>query len=49
MARQKLKELDRRLATAAGLATLNVYMTAHISESRARIQKALNAELEADR
>jgi len=49
VARRTLKDLDRRLATAAGSGTLNAYMAAHVDESRARIQKALNAGLEAER
>ena len=46
-----LCQLQRSLGVMreAESATLNTYMTAHISESRARIQKALNAELDADR
>ena len=49
VARRTLKDLDRRLATAAGSGALNAYMAAHVEESRARIQKALNAGLEAER
>lgn len=49
VARRTLKDLDRRLASAAGSATLNAYMSAHIDESRARIRKALDAGLEAER
>jgi hypothetical protein len=49
VARRTLRDLDRRLATASGSATLNPYMTAHLEESRARIQKVLNAGLEAER
>jgi hypothetical protein len=49
VARRTLKDLDRRLATAAGSGALNAYMAAHIEESRARIQKALDAGLEAER
>jgi len=39
VARQTLKELDRRLATAAGSATLNAYMTAHISKAEREYRK----------
>jgi hypothetical protein len=49
VARRTLKDLDRRLATAAGSGTLNAYMAAHVEESRARITKALDAGLEAER
>jgi hypothetical protein len=49
VARRTLRDLDRRLASAAGSATLNQYMAAHIDESRARIKKALDAGLEAER
>jgi hypothetical protein len=49
VARQTLKDLDRRLAAAATSGTLNAYMSAHVDESRARIRKALDAGLEAER
>lgn len=49
VARRTLRDLDRRLAAAASSGTLNAYMAAHVEESRARIQKALNAGLEAER
>ena len=49
VARRTLRDLDRRLGTAAASGTLNAYMAAHVDESRARIQKALNAGLEAER
>ena len=49
VARQTLKDLNRRLAAASQSATLSTYMSAHIDESRARIQKALEASLEAER
>jgi hypothetical protein len=49
VARRTLRDLDRRLASAAGSATLNQYVAAHIEESRARIRKALDAGLEAER
>jgi hypothetical protein len=49
VARRTLKDLDRRLAAASGSGTLNAYMAAHVDESRARIQKALDAGLEAER
>ncbi|HEX5076810.1 MAG TPA: zinc-dependent metalloprotease [Gemmatimonadaceae bacterium] len=49
VARRTLRDLDRRLAAAAGSGTLNAYMSAHVEESRARIRKALDAGLEAER
>jgi hypothetical protein len=49
VARRTLKDLDRRLAAAASSRTLNAYMAAHLDESRARIEKALDAGLEAER
>jgi hypothetical protein len=49
VARRTLRDLDRRLAGAAGAGTLNAYMAAHLEESRARIRKALDAGLEAER
>ena len=49
VARRTLRDLDRRLASAAGSGALNAYMTAHVDESRARIKKALEAGLEAER
>ena len=49
VARRTLKDLDRRLAAAAGSGTLNAYMSAHVEESRARVKKALDAGLEAER
>ena len=49
VARRTLRDLDRRLASAAGSGTLNAYMSAHVEESRARIKKALDAGLEAER
>jgi hypothetical protein len=49
VARKTLKDLDRRLAAAASAGTLNSYMAAHVDESRARIAKALEAGLEAER
>ena len=49
VARRTLKDLNQRLASASQSATLNTYMSAHIDESRARIQKALEAGLEAER
>jgi len=49
VARRTLRDLDRRLATAAGSGALNAYMAAHLEESRARIRKALDAGLEAER
>jgi len=47
VARRTLRDLDRRLGAAAASPTLNAYMAAHVEESRARIQKALTAGLEA--
>lgn len=44
VARRTLRDLDRRLA-AVPTASLNAYMSAHIEESRARIQKALTASM----
>jgi hypothetical protein len=49
VARQTLKDLNRRLTAASQSAGLSTYMSAHIDESRARIQKALDASLEAER
>jgi hypothetical protein len=49
VARRTLRDLDRRLAAAGAVTTLNTYMSAHIEESRARIAKALNADLGAER
>jgi hypothetical protein len=49
VARQTLKDLNRRLAAASQSARSSTYMSAHIDESRARIQKALEASLEAER
>ena len=49
VARQTLKDLDRRLAGAKASGTLNAYMAAHVEESRARIAKARDAGLEAER
>ncbi|HET9276305.1 MAG TPA: zinc-dependent metalloprotease, partial [Gemmatimonadales bacterium] len=50
VARMQLRDLDQRLARAltAG-ASLDSYTRAHLLESRARIGKALNAGLEAER
>ena len=48
VARRTLRDLDRRLGAAAASTTLNAYMSAHVEESRARIQKALAASLEAE-
>ena len=46
----QLRELDRRLARVGAAGTgLDAYTRAHIDESRARIQKALTAGLEAER
>jgi len=50
VARMQLKDLNRRLGSAltAG-AGLDAYTRAHLEESRARIDKALSAGLEAER
>jgi len=50
VARMQLKDLNRRLGSAvvAGR-TLDTYTRAHLEESRARIEKALTAGLEAER
>lgn len=48
VARMQLRDLDRRLA-AVPAATRDAYTRAHLEESRARIQKALTAGLEAER
>ena len=50
VARMQLKDLNRRLGAAvvAG-AALDSYTRAHLEESRARIDKALTAGLEAER
>ncbi|NOT06637.1 MAG: zinc-dependent metalloprotease [Gemmatimonadales bacterium] len=45
VARMQLKDLSRRLGTAlAAGATLDAYSRAHLDESKARIDKALNAD-----
>ena len=49
VARRQLRDLDRRLGVALTAAALNTYSLAHLEESRARIQKALTAGLEAER
>jgi hypothetical protein len=50
VARMQLKDLNRRLGSAlAARATLDAYTRAHLEESRARIDKALTAGLEAER
>lgn len=50
VARMQLKDLNRRLGSAlAAGATLDAYTRAHLEESRARIDKALTAGLEAER
>lgn len=50
VARMQLKDLNRRLGTAlARGASLDAYTRAHLEESRARIAKALDAGLEAER
>jgi hypothetical protein len=49
VARQQLRDLERRLAPRPAGPALDPYTTAHLEESRARIQKALTAGLEAER
>ncbi len=50
VARLQLRDLNRRIgATLAGGAALDAYTRAHLEESRARIEKALTAGLEAER
>ena len=50
VARMQLKDLNRKLGSAlAAGATLDAYTRAHLEESRARIEKALSAGLEAER
>ena len=50
VARAQLRDLNRRLGTAlAGAAALDAYSRAHLEESRARIDKALSAGLDAER
>jgi hypothetical protein len=50
VARAQLRDLNRRIGTAVARgATLDAYTRAHLEESRARIQKALTAGLEAER
>jgi hypothetical protein len=49
VARRTLRDLDRRLAAASRAGTLNAYMAAHVEEAQARIKKALDAGLEAER
>jgi len=50
VARMQLKDLNRRLGSAlAAGASLDAYTRAHLEESRARIDKALTAGLEAER
>ena len=49
VARMQLRELDRKLARVSTAASLDAYTRAHLEESRARIQKALTASLEAER
>jgi hypothetical protein len=45
----QLRDVERRLAQTATVTGLNAYTVAHLAESRARIQKALEAGLEAER
>ena len=49
VARMRLEDLDRRIAARAGARTLDAYTRAHLQESRARIAKALEAGLEAEK
>ena len=49
VARMQLKELDRKIARVSATTALDAYPRAHLEESRARIQKALTASLEAER
>jgi hypothetical protein len=50
VARMQLRDLNRRLGTAVtGGKALDTYTRAHLEESRARIEKALSAGLEAER
>ena len=50
VARMQLRELERKVArVAAAGPALDAYTRAHLEESRARIQKALTASLEAER
>jgi hypothetical protein len=49
VARMQLRELDRKLARVSAATALDAYTRAHLEESRARIQKALTAGLEAER
>jgi hypothetical protein len=50
VARMQLRELERKVArVAAAGPSLDAYTRPHLEESRARIQKALTASLEAER
>jgi len=50
VARAQLRDLNRRIGTAVARGTtLDAYTRAHLEESRARIEKALSAGLEAER
>jgi hypothetical protein len=50
VARMQLRDVNRRItASLAGAATLDAYTRAHLDESKARIDKALTAGLEAER
>ena len=44
----QLRELERKMARVASAPALDAYTRAHLEESRARIQKALTASLEAE-
>ena len=49
VARIRLQDLDRRIAARIGAQNLDDYTRAHLLEARARIAKALDAGLEAER
>ena len=49
VARLRLEDLDRRIAARIGARGLDEYTRAHLVEARARIAKALDAGLEAER
>lgn len=49
VARMRLQDLDRRIAARVSAASLDDYTRAHLLESRARIAKALDAGLEAEK
>ena len=50
VARMQLRDVNRRIGTAlANAAALDAYTRAHLDESKARIEKALTAGLEAEK